>query len=326
VREEDDDDEDSSDSIMEVEEDPLAMDSRPAPPALTSAAVKTKTNIVTIDDVKMLQALANSARRLQQQKQEEAARKSSGAVAIDTAAILAAKSSGVTITPAKPRVLPLGTIGSDVTISKVSRKPAGQSVHLPACTTMTSVNSGSAAASAAASPQNSAFGHSKQGQLNDPNLTDDTFVVEAPSFIVPYVYEKPPKETFAAFKKSVEKLESELESKDVAEKEKSDSAEAGSKETAKEKDGEKPAAEAAKKPASESFFDSSLGKCLVNMGMNLVQEYVQADLLREQQRKSQKDKSASVMHAIMSLKKNLVPILSISVSENQVFFLDALAA
>jgi hypothetical protein len=62
------------------------------------------------------------------------------------------------------------------------------------------------------------------------------------------------------------------------------------------------------------------------MGMNLVQEYVQADLLREQQRKSQKDKSASVMHAIMSLKKNLVPILSISVSENQVFFLDALAA
>ena len=31
--------------------------------------------------------------------------------------------------------------------------------------------------------------------VNDPNLTDDAYVVEAPSFIIPYVYEKPPKET-----------------------------------------------------------------------------------------------------------------------------------
>jgi hypothetical protein len=33
--------------------------------------------------------------------------------------------------------------------------------------------------------------------------------------------------------------------------------------------------------------------------------HVQVDLLKQQQRKAKKDKSASVMHAIMSLKKNI---------------------
>jgi predicted PhzF superfamily epimerase YddE/YHI9 len=45
---------------MEVE-DPLAIDS----PAATSST-KTKSTIVTIDDVKTLQTLANSAKKLQQ--------------------------------------------------------------------------------------------------------------------------------------------------------------------------------------------------------------------------------------------------------------------
>ena len=42
-----------------------------------------------------------------------------------------------------------------------------------------------------------------------------------------------------------------------------------------------------------------------DLGMNLVQESVQHDLLRQQQRKARKDKSAAVMHAIMSLKQNI---------------------
>merc|ERR1712241_336585 len=61
--------------------------------------------------------------------------------------------------------------------------------------------------------QQAAAAAAKQQQevtLNDPNLTDDTFVVEAPSFIVPYVYEKPPKETIKDFKLSVEKLQQDL--------------------------------------------------------------------------------------------------------------------
>merc|ERR1719361_2335626 len=60
-----------------------------------------------------------------------------------------------------------------------------------------------------------------QQQLDDPNLTDDTFVVEAPSFIVPYVYEKPPKESIKDFKVSIEKLEDKIKKeKDSDEKQK----------------------------------------------------------------------------------------------------------
>jgi len=121
--------------------------------------------------------------------------------------LLAGKStSGVTITPAKPRVLPLGgtLLGSGVTISPSSGKPMSRGVGLPVGTTMTSVTSNSGSGSS--SSMNSAFTYDKQGQLNDPNLTDDTFVVEAPSFIVPYVYEKPPKESFEEFKDSVKKI------------------------------------------------------------------------------------------------------------------------
>merc|ERR1719414_2514638 len=43
----------------------------------------------------------------------------------------------------------------------------------------------------------------------------------------------------------------------------------------------------------------------MDLGMNLVQEAVQVDLLKEQTKRSRKDKSAGVMHAIMSLKKNI---------------------
>ena len=279
-----DEDDDSSDSIMELEaEDPLA-----GPPPLPSQTEKTKSgpNIVTIDDVKALQLLAASSAKKQQESDK--------VVLIDTNTILAGKAtSGVTITPAKPRVLPLGsgTIGSGVTISHASSKPMSRGVGLPTGTTMTSLGSGSSNSALPAS-QNSGFTYDKQGQLNDPNLTDDTFVVEAPSFIVPYVYEKPPKETFTAFKSSIETLVKDLKKKaDVTDDD--------------EKDKSSEPVSEVKKPSGETFFDSHLGNFVINLGMNLVQEHVQTDLLREQTKKSQKDKSASVMHAIMSLKKNL---------------------
>ena len=53
-----------------------------------------------------------------------------------------------------------------------------------------------------------------------------------------------------------------------------------------------------KKPSS-NFFESTLGKMMSDLGMNLVQEAVQNDLLKQQQKKARKDKSAAVMHAIM---------------------------
>merc|ERR1719449_556735 len=121
--------------------------------------------------------------------------KSENLMVIDTESIIAGKmGSGVSITPAKPKptsslsisnslnITPAGlTLGSGVTI-KPNRPGSGVSV--------TPVSS-------------------KSQELNDPNLTDETFVVEAPSFIVPYVYEKPPKETINDFKLSIKKLEKE---------------------------------------------------------------------------------------------------------------------
>lgn len=52
-----------------------------------------------------------------------------------------------------------------------------------------------------------------------PSLTDDMYVVEAPSFIVPYVYEKP---SMIAFRDFVQTLGKELEEQRVKEKELSD--------------------------------------------------------------------------------------------------------
>ena len=240
-----------------------------------------KPNVVTIDDLKTLQRLATSA------KQSMDKAKSDNLMVIDTQSIIAGKmGSGVSITPAKPKtpttpsslnITPAGlTLGSGVTIKPNRPSAAGASPGV----SVTPVSS-------------------KSDQLNDPNLTDDTFVVEAPSFIVPYVYEKPPHETYSDFKESIEKLM--VERKKVKDKRKADGEEVS-------EDEEAPPETPKRTPSKENkdtFFQSKLGLFFSDLGMNLVQEYVQKDLLRQQQKKSQKDKSAAVMHAIKSLQQNL---------------------
>merc|ERR1711981_1199188 len=72
------------------------------------------------------------------------------------------------------------------------------------------------------------------------------------------------------------------------------------------------------KKKADSFFDSSLGKLFYGLGMNLVQETVQIDLLTEQQRKARKDKRATIMHAIRSLKVNIEQ----SKQKNEAFRMD----
>ena len=300
------DDESGDDSdIMEVEaEDPLAA----AIPQNTEVKNSTP-NVVTIDDVKTLHKIANAKR--------QAAETADKPVVIDTSTILAGKAtSGVTITPARPKSSnppSLHSLSSGVTISSTK----GPTMPLRA--------GGTGQISAAR-----AFGYDEKGQLNDPNLTDDTFVVEAPSFIVPYVYEKPPKETFEAFKKDIERLTKEAAAKKKKEEEddKKGDEESGEKADSdkdsemdtKDKDAEEKTKEDSKSKEDDdiveikkdgevkkvtNYFDSTLGKFLIDLGMNLVQENVQTDLLKQQIKRSQKDKSAAVMHAIMSLKKNL---------------------
>ncbi len=309
---------------------PPASASAPFPTVTTSSVVATssaKSNVVTIDDVKTLHKLAASTaaatkKTVVEKQQTGGGSSNGGLVLIDTSTILAGKAtSGVTITPAKPKAGGLVLGGSSGTSSTPSPTPTG--------VTISSTSKQGPAVPLSKSGQvggivNSSFTYNNKGQLNDPNLTDDTFVVEAPSFIVPYVYEKPPKETFTDFKDSLKKMTEELkkekEKAKEAEKDKDgDDKMEGDKE---KKDGDddddiKSVKSASSdeiveldkvgepKKKSDNYFESSLGKFLVDLGMNLVQETVQSDLLRQQINRSKKDKSASVMHAIMSLKKNL---------------------
>merc|ERR1711868_360576 len=82
-------------------------------------------------------------------------------------------------------------------------KPASSSLN----TTGVSITPVDKTSTTTAGHSSSSTSSSSSSQSNvDPNLTDDTFVVEAPSFIVPYVYEKPPKEGIKDFKESIDKL------------------------------------------------------------------------------------------------------------------------
>lgn len=215
-----------------------------------------------------------------------------------------------------------------------------------------------------------------------PALTDDMFVLEAPSFIVPYIYEKPPSDNLREIidkvgkelaeqrkreeeaeekeaKESEEKVKDEAavdgatstndtsaattaddkkkkkkrvkksgdESWDESESESTDD-ELSDDETQRTKvlikavdedlesikthiitpDAAKDAAATATGAKKDNYFESPLGKFFMDIGINLVQEHVQTDLLRQQKKKLTRSGEAappSVQMAINSLKKNL---------------------
>jgi len=219
-----------------------------------------------------------------------------------------------------------------------------------------------------------------------PTLTDDMFVVEAPSFIVPYVYEKPPKKPLKEFVEKIVKIkgakgdedenqceesldkknennQKEKSSKKSETNEKMDVDESENEVSSCEKktDGSKEnssknnengneqmldESESTKKDDSKSknlsestdfkksdsitdltvdsdekktdvvkpkiqspnYFENPLGKFFMQIGVNLVQEHVQLDLLRTQRRKRDRegDKCPEEVHmAISSLIKTL---------------------
>merc|ERR1712193_68898 len=196
-----------------------------------------KPQVVTIDDPKALQALASSAAKSKAQADKDKV------TIIDTAQILAGRSnSGVTITPAAgasrvggtgnalPGNLASSLAASGVTISSKSTFLPGNQANVAAAASPTA-----AAAPKVHAIPGSNFVYDSKGQLQDPNLTDDTIVIEAPSFIVPYVYEKPPREAFQDFKADIKKLMAEI--KEKLEKEEKEKAEK-EKENTKDKDAE----------------------------------------------------------------------------------------
>merc|ERR1719369_801016 len=290
---------DDDSDIQEVEpEDPLNHSVSITP----KNSGEKKPNVVTIDDLKTLQRLATSA------KQSMDKAKSDNLMIIDTQSIIAGKmGSGVSITPAKPKsqatpttpsglnISPAGlTLGSGVTIKPNKPSTPG---------TAASTASGGGSSSTSATPSTEKTESKSSSSLSDPNLTDDTFVVEAPSFIVPYVYEKPPREAIRDFKEAIEK---EIEDRKKAKaKKKADGEEVSEDEEEKDKEKEKEDDKDKPKDPKDPYFASTLGKFFIDLGMNFVQEYVQKDLLRQQQRRSIKDKSVAVMHAIKSLQNNL---------------------
>merc|ERR1711874_149872 len=146
---------------------------------------------------------------------------------IDTAQILAGRSnSGVTITPAAGSriggIHAAGHVGTGNSLpGKLASTLAASGVTISSKSTYLPGHQPTVAASpspVAAIPQThsipgSNFVYDSKGQLQDPNLTDDTIVIEAPSFIVPYVYEKPPRESFQDFKADIKKMMADIKAK-----------------------------------------------------------------------------------------------------------------
>lgn len=215
-----------------------------------------------------------------------------------------------------------------------------------------------------------------------PSLTDDMYVVEAPSFIVPYVYEKPPIKPLKGFVEEVEQAIKEIkarleqdkeqkkkESKDFKEdvdndckkdekcekgkNEKDDKMDVDSEDTKSIVDSETSSAndkaevlqgtEKAKdevektpektseedksedgekvKKQSNSYFDNPLGKFFIQIGVNLVQEHVQTDLLRSQKRKKERE-GAKCTPEVQQAMNSLIRSLEFSKETNEPFKLE----
>lgn len=129
-------------------------------------------------------------------------------------------------------------------------------------------------------------------------IPDDAFLIEAPSFIVPYVFEQLGQRNL---KELVMSIKAELI------KSREEKIAAGEELTEDDYIPE------TRKPASDDYFDSPTGRLLMSVGTNLVQEYVQTDLLKIQKRQAEKERiknfgnviSQKTTQSIVSLKKNL---------------------
>ena len=124
-------------------------------------------------------------------------------------------------------------------------------------------------------------------------LADDSFIVEAPSFVVPYLIEKTAPENL---KKTVESLSPPKKKEELVDLSEDDSSDSEKKEKdppksevdKSEKPAEKPTAKSEANKEEEEYFSGPIGRFFLDIGLSLVQEYVQGDLLRVQKRKVHK--------------------------------------
>ncbi|XP_012150887.2 zinc finger protein MEP-1 isoform X3 [Megachile rotundata] len=335
--------EDDGSDIEEIKmEDPLAgIDSKDKENSKLKSPIKNSKTTIVVNDTKRLVEIAAGSKSMKGGKKEPTL------VIIDTNSILSGRG-GVPVSSSKPH----HTASSTSSFSVVPMGMTTQTMYPNMRTTITPVPMTSKSAQLSPKTSNMTTVTPTVTPPILPTLTDDMFVVEAPSFIVPYVYEKPPlkplKEFVTKLEKCLEEKEKEERSNRVMEENKGDDCEEDSSESSqknkdkdedsenegndgnegssKSKDGEDKGdnsldlTESGFSNISDkqdirqedrnkvlTYFDLPLGKFFMQIGVNLVQEYVQTDLLRTQKRKQGKQgsTSAETQLAINSLIKNL---------------------
>ncbi|XP_016918163.2 uncharacterized protein LOC108001607 isoform X3 [Apis cerana] len=328
-------DDDGSD-IEEIKpEDPLAgVDSKDKENSKLKSPVKNSKTTIVVNDTKRLVEIAAGSKSVKGGKKEPTL------VIIDTNSILSGRG-GVPVSSSKPH----HTVSSTSSFSVVPMGMTTQTMYPNMRTTITPVPMTSKTAQL--SPKTTSMTTVTPTVTPPilPTLTDDMFVVEAPSFIVPYVYEKPPlkplKEFVTKLEKCLEEQEKEERSQRGIEENKreecdEDSLDMNQKNKDKSEESENEGNCKSKKDEDRgdnslditesgfsnisdkqdirqddrnkvlTYFDLPLGKFFMQIGVNLVQEYVQTDLLRTQKRKQGKGStSAETQLAINSLIKNL---------------------
>lgn len=328
---------DGGSDIEEIKpEDPLAgIDGKDKENSKLKSPIKNSKTTIVVNDTKRLVEIAAGSKSVKGGKKEPTL------VIIDTNSILSGRG-GVPVSNSKPH----HTVSSSSSFSVVPMGMTTQTMYPNMRTTITPVPMMSKTAQL--SPKTSSMTTVTPAVPSIlPTLTDDMFVVEAPSFIVPYVYEKPPLKPLKDF---VTKLEQCLEEKEKEEQSKrseenkgeesiEDSLDISQKNKDKGEESEGEGSSKSKKDGEDNrggdnsvdltesgfsnigdkqdvrqddrnkiltYFDLPLGKFFMQIGVNLVQEYVQTDLLRTQKRKQGKGStSAETQLAINSLIKNL---------------------
>ncbi|XP_073975733.1 zinc finger protein MEP-1 isoform X2 [Rhodnius prolixus] len=331
----------SDDDVEEIiPTDPLADDRKKIP----------KKTTIVVNDTKKLVEIASGS------KQARGSKKEPTLVIIDTNSILSGKGA---VPVSQHTSLPQMSVTAS-SRGGFSMLPVGTSSFQPKGVKPSLVSTQHQAAALAAQQQ-----QAQPKPIILPSLTDDMYVVEAPSFIVPYVYEKPPVTSLKEFVTDMEKVIKEQEKEEKKKKKEKEAQEKSAQETSKtvnedekedrdqemdKKDSDvaaekkeasetiedKPLKEAEEaeseeknsneektrsegksdtetddegkdsdssskkdsdsieivadgKKKSESYFENALGKFFMQIGVNLVQEHVQTDLLRNQKRKRDRD-------------------------------------
>lgn len=163
-----------------------------------------------------------------------------------------------------------------------------------------------------ASRKNITSSNSNSTSLPDPfeslGLADDSFIVEAPSFVVPYLIEKSASQNLKKTVQSMDPFPTSEKKEDVIVLSEEDSNDSGKKETddvkstsataipggspldksSMKSEMDKSIAKSDTNKEDENYFAGPIGRFFLDIGLSLVQEYVQGDLLRVQKRKVHK--------------------------------------